>query len=430
MKGTASLFAVFPVRHLFLAALLIVLLMGSIRPAGAKVYIDITSPGFRKLPIAVQNFTGGKEVSEVVKGDLAFTGLFEPIEDPAQIEQPEQPFNPASWQGLGVELVVKGTVTMPGADRIAAVVAAYDVSEGREVFRKEYTASADILRQVGHSIANDIYTLLTGQPGIFKTKIVFVGEKGGTRELYLMDWDGHRVQGLGITGGILLTPRWSPDRTKLLYSAERHRQWGIYLLDLNTMKEKNLLTLNGLNMAGGFFPDSREFLFSSSREGNPDIYLGSTGGSKGRKVISSPWIDVSPSVSADGGSLLFVSNRSGSPQIYLCDRDGYGIRRLTFEGNYNTSPVWSPRGDRIAFVSRVGGRHHIFTIKPDGSGLVQLTISGNNEDPSFSPDGRYITFTSDRDGPKSIYLMRANGEGQVRVTPKGLKAGSSSWSPQ
>ncbi|MFO0754383.1 MAG: Tol-Pal system beta propeller repeat protein TolB, partial [Thermodesulfovibrionales bacterium] len=416
-------------RYGFFFSLLLVLLTVGARPAVARVYIDVTSPGLRKLPIAVQSFTGRKEVSEVVKNDLAFTGLFEPIEEAAQIERPEQPFTPANWQGLGVELVVKGVVTAPGADRITALVSAYDVVEGREVFRKEYTASADILRQVGHSIANDIYALLTGQPGVFKTKIVFVGEKGGTREFYLMDWDGYRMQGLGITGGILLAPRWSPDRSKLLYSAERHRQWGIYLLDLNTMKERSLLSLNGLNMAGGFFPDSREFLYSSSREGNPNIYLGDTGGAAGRKIISSPWIDVSPSVSMDGSSLLFVSNRSGSPQIYLSDRDGYGVRRLTFEGNYNTSPAWSPRGDRIAFVSRVGGKHQIFTIKPDGSGMLQLTSSGNNEDPAFSPDGRSLTFTSDRDGSKGVYLMRANGEGQVRITPKGLKAGSSSWSP-
>jgi TolB protein len=399
-------------------------------PAGAKVYIDITSPGFKKLPLAVQPFIGGREISDVLKNDLAVTGLFDFIDEAAQIEKPDQPFYTPNWRGLGADMVIKGRVTPSPGNMMTVSVAAYDVTDGRELLRKDYAAATSLTRPIAHAIANDIYTILTGQPGVFKTKIVFVGDKGDEKELYEMDWDGHRLHGVGITGGILLSPRWSSDATKLVYSAERQRQWGIYLLNMNTMNERNIITLNGLNMAGNFLPGNREFLFSSSKDGNPDIYIAEISSMTGRKLISSPWIDVSPALSSDGSSLLFVSNRSGTPQIYMADKDGYNIRRLTFEGNYNTSPAWSQKGDKFAFVGRTGGGHHIFIMKPDGTGLTQLTTAGNNEDPTFSPDGRYIAFTSDRDGAKGIYLMRSNGEGQMRLTPKGFKAVSASWSPQ
>ncbi|MBI3593316.1 MAG: Tol-Pal system beta propeller repeat protein TolB [Nitrospirae bacterium] len=414
---------------------LLILLFSSVCHADSdKIYIDITSPGYKKLPIAVQNFTGNKEISDVVKDDLTFTGLFDCIEDAVQIEKPDQPFNAGSWQGLGIELVVKGRVTPIAANRgLSVLVSAYDVSDGREVLKKEYSSSAELSRQLSHSIANDIYKVLTGEEGIFRTRIAFVansyGKEGGMKELYLMDWDGHRMQGIGITAGILLTPRWSTDKTKLLYSAERQRQWGLYMLDMNIMRERTLGLLGGLNITGNFFNGNKEFVFSSSKDGSPDIYIADITSMKFRKVISSPWIDVSPSVSPDGSSILFVSNRSGTPQIYISDREGYGIRRLTFQGSYNTSPAWSPKGDRIAFASMIGGKNQIFVMKADGTGLVQLTDRGNNENPSFSPDGRYLSFTSDADGSKGIYLIRVNGEGLIRITPRRFRAINSSWSP-
>jgi len=421
-------YCLLPIAYCLLPVLLLFTIYGSLSTAHAqRIFIDITSPDIRKLPIAVQNFTGGKEISDIVSANLAFTGLFEPIDDAAQIERPDQPFNPNNWRGLGVELVVKGRVV--SGKGLNVIVSAYDVSEGREVLKKEYSASPELLRPLAHSIANDIYRLLTGQQGIFRTKIAYVGEKDGRKELLIMNWDGHRMHRTGVTGGILLQPRWSPDGTRLLYSVERNRNWDIYMLDMKTMTERNVVMLPGLNMAGNFFPDNRRFVFSSSKERRPNIYVGDTVEMRGWDIISSPWIDVSPSVSPDGQQILFVSNRPGSPQIYISDRNGHNIRRLTFEGNYNTSPVWSPNGDRIAFVRMIGGKRQIFTMKPDGSGLRQLTNRGSNEEPSFSPDGRYIAFTSDRDGAKGIYLMRVNGEGQVRITPRGNKATSPSWSP-
>jgi len=391
----------------------------------AKVYVDISSPGVKKLPIAIQSFQGGDEISDIIQDDLNFTGLFQCIENAAQIERAEQPFNAANWRGLGVELVVKGRVQSP----FSVIVYAYDVSDGKEIIKKEYASSKDLVRPLAHSIANDIYKTLTGQQGVFRTKIAFAGEKDGRRELYLADWDGHRTHGLGIRGDILLAPRWATDGSKLLYSAERHREWGIFILDMNSMREKSVASSRGLNLSGNFFPNNREFVFSSSREGNSDIYLSDSITTKTRKLIASPWIDVSPAVSPDGKHILFVSNRSGSPQIYLADKDGYGIRRLTFQGSYNTAPTWFPSGDKIAYVGMVGGGHQIFVMKLDGTDLSQLTNKGRNEEPCVSPDGRYILFISDRDGTKGVFLMRTDGEGQKRVTPKGLKATSPSWSP-
>jgi TolB protein len=410
----------------FFLALLFAICM--LRTAEAKIYIDITSPTAKKVPIAIYELSGasGKEISEVIKNDLVFTGLFTYVDSAAYIEPISQPFNPANWTPLGVEAVVKGAVR-EGKNLIVSITL-YDTSEGKAVLNKEYQAEKSLVRQLGHTISNDIYTLLTGSPGVFRTKILFVGHRKGEKDLYLADWDGQRTRKLGLKSSILLSPHWSWDGTKAVYSSERSRQWGIYLLDFLKMTEKRIFVSKGTNMVGDIFPKENAFVFSSTKDGTPSLFKYNFDTGTLRKLTSTSGIEVSPAVSPDGKFIALVSDRGGTPQIYVMRSDGSEIKRVTFEGAYNTSPCWSPTGDRIAFSGR-RGKNQIFIVKPDGTELTQLTQAGNNEDPSFSPDGRYITFTSDRDRTKSIYIMRANGESQRRITPKDLRAFGPRWSP-
>ncbi len=397
--------------------------------AVAKVYIDITSPAFRRLPVAVQEFAGpmGKEMSEIVRDDLDFTGLFSQIDERAHVESPSQPFNPKNWTPLGAEIVVKGIVKE--GKELVVNVSCYDVFEGREMFRKEYRAERNLVRPLAHSIANDVYFSITGEQGIFRSRIAFVAEEKGEKRLLIADWDGHRVTDTGLRAHILISPRWSQDGSKIVYAAEKNRQWGIYVLDFPNMKAERVFASQGTNIAADFTPNGEQLIFSSSKEGTPDLYSLNLKTSVLKKMTSSYGIDVSPAVSPDGTLIAFVSDRGGTPQIYVMRSDGTDTRRVTFDGTYNTSPCWSPKGDKIAFSGR-RGTNQIFIVNPDGSGLTQLTTEGNNEDPSFSPDGRYIVFSSDRDGRKGVYVMRANGENQKRITPRNLKAYAPRWSPR
>ncbi len=396
--------------------------------AEAKIYIDISSPAFKRLPIAIPEFYGpsGKEISNIIKDDLEFTGLFLNIDRAAYIETSSQPFNPKNWSPIGVEAVVKGSIREE--KELIVLVSLYDVFEEKEILKKEYKAGRDLIRPLSHTIANDIYSALTGEKGMFRSRIVFVGEEAGKKDIYLMDWDGKRISKMNLIKDIILAPRWSKEGTKLIYSAERNRQWSIYLVDLLGIKEKKVFSSNGTNIVGDFMPGGDEFIFSSSKEKTLNLYIMSLKSQNAMKLTSSQNIEVSPTVSPDGKYIAFVSDRGGSPQIYVMKRDGTDIRRITFEGSYNTSPSWSPKGDKIVFSGR-RGPNQIFIVNPDSTGLNQLTTQGNNEDPSFSPDGRYITFSSDRDVVKGIYIMRANGESQKRITPKNIKAFSPRWSP-
>ncbi|MCE5193893.1 MAG: Tol-Pal system beta propeller repeat protein TolB [Nitrospiraceae bacterium] len=395
----------------------------------AKTYIDINSPGMRKLPIAISEFTGseGKAISDIIKADLEFTGFFLCIDRKKYIEESTHPFNPENWSIIGAETVVKGTVT--GDQDLTINVALYDVTDGKEILKKKYEGKKTVLREVAHSIANDLYKQITGEEGIFTTKIAFVAEDEGKKGLYIMDWDGSNIKRLGIRGNFVLAPHWSKDGTRIVYSSQRGIQWGIYLLDFTKMTERSIFNSIGLNITGNFSPEGDEIVFASSKDEDYGIYTLKLSKFKITKISLTRWIEISPSFSPDGKKIAFVSDRGGTPQIYIMEKNGYDVRRITFEGNYNTSPIWSPVGDNIVFVGRFEGKHHIFTVKPEGSGLTRLTNIGNNEDPSFSPNGRFIIFSSDRDGATGIYIMRDNGEIQKRITPAWLKATGPRWSP-
>lgn len=378
--------------------------------AEAKVYIDITAPGIRKLPVSIH--TSGtptaREIESIVKSDLEFTGLFAFVD-------PDVP---------GAEIIAK--IDIDTSAGLKVILSVNDLIEGREVLKKRFSASN--IRPMAHTISNDIYSIATGKEGIFRTKLSYlVNTSAGKKELHMMDWDGFNSIRV-ISNGLTTSHNWARDGKFIVYSSERGRKWRLYLLDLQQYKEKVLFSSDGLNLAGGTSPDNL-IAFSSSKDGNSAIYTINSAGSALQKLTSSFGIDVSPAFSPDGKKIAFVSDRGGTPQIYTMNADGSGLKRLTFEGTYNTSPSWSPDGKWIAYVGRTSGKNQIFMLKFDETDIRQLTFSGNNENPSFSPDGLFMAFDSDREGTRGIYIMRLNAEGQKRITPKKINAVSPKWSP-
>ena len=416
------------IKHIIAALVIAALAWAPI--AESTLYIDIVkSP--RRLPIAVADLAGlyGQEISKIIREDLEASGVFDPLNPRGFIENPSVAFDPANWSGTGAEAVVKGHVD-PGAE-LGVTVRLYDVVDAKPLMEKQYRAGRAVIRPLAHSIANDIYRHITGQDGIFRSKVLYiVRETDGGFTLNIADWDGERVQSYRLQANLLMSARWSPDSGRVVYSAERGRRWSIYMLDLTTMKETEAVRLAGTTIAGDFTPDGGAFLLSSTKEGTSDIYSFDLRAGTARRITKAFGIEVSPSASPDGKSIAYVSDRSGTPQIYTMDYMGYNNTRVTYEGNYNTSPSWSPTGELIAFSGRADGGNQIFVVRPDGSGLTKLTSKGNNEEPSFSPDGRQIVFTSERDGYKAVYVMRVDGQAQKRISPRGKVAYSPRWSPK
>ncbi|MBN2466679.1 MAG: Tol-Pal system beta propeller repeat protein TolB [Deltaproteobacteria bacterium] len=409
--------------------------------ASAKLYLDVDQPK-ALFPIAIVDFKNldqtpdsldiSRTLARIVSEDLAFTGLFKILEPESFLEDPrrsgitERDTDFQSWSAIGAQGLVKGGFTR-NKDEIIIEARLFDVQQARLLAGRRYVGGQETLRRIGHKFSNLIYSLLTGEEGVFETKIAYVRSENAQKEVYLIDFDGYNEKRFSYHGSIALSPEWSPKGEWITFTSYKKGTPALYTKDYASREEKVVSRFPDLNIAPAWSPDGKQIAVTLGKDGNPEIYLMDPEGHNLQRLTNDRGIDVSPAWSPDGKSMAFVSNRSGSPQIYVMDRNGGRVQRITFRGNYNTEPDWSPRGDKIAYSSMVEGRFQICIISPDGTEDMQLTWEGNNESPKWSPNGRHIVFCSTRAGEKCLYTMMANGTRVAKITRKGSSC-SPDWS--
>jgi TolB protein len=410
----------------------------------AKVYIDIDSPTIAKFPIAITDFTNlGRRsdrenlsvwFSDKLSKSLSITNYFTIIDKSAYLEPPDKggltstTINFGDWVSIGAESLVKGGFQYDGKELIGEFML-FDVVLGKLIAGKKYIGSLRDRNDMVLRFSNEILLALTGEQGVFDTKIAFIGKKGDVSDVYTINFDGSGIVKLTDMKSLTLLPQWSPDGRQIAFTSYRSGNPDLYMINAAGGRERRLTAFKGMTLAGGWAPDAKSLLVASSKGGKMEIYHFDAKDNRMRPLTGDRSINVSPSWSPDSRRIAFVSDRGGSPQIYVMDADGGNVKRLTFEGNYNTSPRWSPKGDRIVFEGSRGGNFQILIMDADGNNQVQLTAEGRNESPSWSPDGRYIVFVSTTKRSSKLCVVNSNGS-NLRVLHEGMERYiNPSWSP-
>ena len=413
--------------------------------AGARVYLDINAPTLVQIPIVLPkwksvektNLALTDKVYEILANDLTLSGFFRVIhyqDLPPHLQGREgipSTLLLHEWMPAGGEILLTGETSLePDGLQLSLKFHLFDLVEEKHLVGKQYEGNLQILRNMVHRMADEVVLQLTGERGVNNTKIAYAVVQGGSKEIFIADFDGANVKQVTQNQSINLSPAWSPDGKKIAFTSYLKRNPDLYLIDLDGKNLRRFSFYPGLNASPSWSPDGKQIALMMGKEGKSDIYLLDAEAGNPKKLTKGHGNEASPRWSPDGQWIAFVSDRSGSPQIYVMAQDGSQVRRLTYEGNYNTDPSWSPKGDRIAFSGRVAGHYEIFTIGTDGSGLQKLTSnSGNNETPCWSPDGRYIAFSSTRTGVSKIFVTNANGFNQRTLIPsKGGGESSPAWS--
>lgn len=332
----------------------------------------------------------------------------------------------SAWKWLGAQYLVKLEAEFPH-NNIRLRYRIFDTGTKREIKKGSAESKKSEYRTMVHEIANEIVKFLTGDKGIFLTKIVYAKEIGTAKELFMADYDGQNEIQLTNNKSINISPAFFPDGESILFTSYMDGDPKIYMMNLKDKSIDLIAEYAGLNAAPAISPDGKSIACVLSKDGNSELYLLNRNG-KIRKRLTHSWaIESAPTWSPDGKEIAFSSDRTGSPQVYIMDKEGLNVRRLTYVGNYNDSPCWSPKGDRIIYVSRDGG-FTICSIDVTGKDFQTLTSLGNNENPHFSPDGNHIIFSSTRLGPKELYTMDLFGNNQRRLSVKGGYT-NPAWSP-
>lgn len=418
------------------------------------VTIEFLSQGLIKVPIAIPDLVNlgrgardagqlGIEGAKILSHDLKFSSYFriispsEFIEPSSEREFTADKINFDNWSKTNAEYLVVGFYTLKRNGSLELTLRLMDVVTKSMKVEMVQAGTRKNLRMLIHRFADKVLEAETGELGPFNSRIAFVSNRTGKRELYICDYDGNNMVRVTNNRSINLSPSWSPDGKSLVYTSYVKGNPNLHLLNLSLGKARYLWGSEGLNLGAEWSPQGDRLAFSSSENPEVDleIYSMNSAGKDLRRLTRSWGIDISPTWSHDGKHIAFVSSRlRNKPQIFVMESWGSKPLRVSRSGGYNTSPSWSPTNGVIAYTARVsGGGFDILTITLDEDLRVIQTMnathmSGADEDPSFSPDGRFLVFSHGSRGSYDLYITSLREGKPKRITRMPGKETTPGWS--
>lgn len=365
-----------------------------------------------------------RDIREVLTNDLAYSRIFQPL--PADYYSYVRPLIPdrivfKDWDSVQAKLLFVGEVAEQGGN-FTVDCKIYDVKSERFIIGKRYQAARTDLRLAAHKAADE-FMKLYGEKPVFTTRLVFVSNRDGNDEIYMMDYDGANQTRLTFNKVKDYMPAWSPDQRSIVYTSYKRGNADLYVRNIYEGKE-TLISSKGTNYSGAFSPDGKKLAFCStmSEDGNAEIYVMEFTSGRVKRLTFNAATDTAPVWSPTGREIAFTSDRlgKGSPQIFIMDAEGANVRKVSFGGNYHDAPVWSPWGDQLAFVSRVDNTFDLYLLNLRRNEVSKLTEArALNESPSWSPDGRHLVFSSNMSGSIQVYSIDYDGQNLRRLTDRG-----------
>ena len=402
-------------------------------PAAAQFRVEVSGVGLTQMPIAIATFRGEaqapQKIGAIVKADLERSGVFRAVDTVgAVIDESARP-DLAAWKQKGADSLVTGSVTPLADGRFDVRLRLWDTVRGQDLGGQNYAVSAGDLRLSAHRIADFVYEKLTGEKGIFSTRIAYVTKAGQRHTLWVADADGENAQSALASPEPIISPAWSPNGLQLAYVSFESRKPVIYSHDVASGKRRLIANFRGSNSAPAWSNDGRQIVATLSREGGSQLYVMDAGGGEPRRLTQSSSIDTEPAFSADGKSIYFVSDRGGAPQIYRMPASGGNAERVTFSGNYNISPALSPDGKYLAYISRVGGAFKLQLMDVASGSTTQITDTSADESPSFAPNSRLIVYATQQQGREALMTTTLDGKIKARLAGASGEIREPDWSP-
>jgi TolB protein len=229
--------------------------------AAAQFRVEITGVGATQLPIVLARFRGEEgapqPVSAIVRADLERSGRFRIVDTPAGLDELSTPAYP-DLRSRGADALVAGSVTRLSDGRFDARYKLWDVVKGQDQGGQSLAVPAADLRLAAHRMADAIYEKLTGEKGVFSTRIAYVTRGAGRYQLRITDADGEGGQVALASAEPIISPSWSPDGRELAYVSFETRKAVVWVQDLQSGARRQLANFKGTNSAPAWSPDGRE----------------------------------------------------------------------------------------------------------------------------------------------------------------------------
>ena len=415
--------------------LLLLLLLPTI--GRAELTLEVVGGAAQQIPIAVVPFSSQAgstqlsqdNISNVIGADLRLSGLFRVLETRGVSSQPHtlSEVKYSDWTAIQAQALTIGSLESLPGNRLKVSFRLLDVLKQNQLLAMEFNITPAQQRATAHRIADMIYEKLTGEKGVFATRITYVNKENGRYSLQVADADGFNPQTVVSSKEPLISPSWSPDGTKLAYVSFEKKKPVIFVQSLVSGQRIVLANFKGNNSAPAWSPDGTKLAIVLTYSANSQIYVINADGTGLQQVSFSNGIDTEPEWSPDGSSIYFTSNRGGGPQIYRMPAAGGEAKRVTFEGSYNVSPHLSTDGKLLTFIKQTSTGFKV-AVQDLATGQVQtLSDTSQDESPSFAPNGRMILYATNIGGRGSLAAVSVDGRVKQRLIDTGGDVREPSW---
>lgn len=397
-------------------------------------------------PVAIQTFLAGSEgldkkiitdIEAMFTADLIFSRVIKVIPSEAflesKIEGAIESIKIDSWRQVGADYLVRAKVSEEdGGWKLNGYV--FNIATGKLQLQKEYSTKRKKYTVLSHMFGDDVVEVVTGNKGLFSTRIAFAYKPPNKRfkEIWSMDFNGRNPKPLIQNGRTNLSPAWSSDGRSIFYTSASTLHWHLWKTDENG-RAKQVTNFPGSALGPSMHPDGKQMVISLSKDGNPELYLMDLNGNIKKRLTKKRTIEIAPSMSPDGKKVCYSSGSLGNLHIFVLDLLTNESSRLTRVGTLNDSCAWHPKDNNKVLFSGmdVDREFDIFAMDDKGLNMERLTYDAkNNETPSWSPDGSLIVFSSRASGRDEIYVMKADGSQLSKITDLPGDASQPDWSPR
>jgi Tol biopolymer transport system component len=234
------------------------------------------------------------------------------------------------------------------------------------------------------------------------SKVAFVSDRSGSRELWLANSDGTRpMQLTAFGGGDVIYPRWSPDSRRLIFGALTGPEANFegYTLEMGTRAPKRIRAGEIRSIAHPIFSrDGESIIFiPGALAKKPQIYRMPLSGGKPVQITNAGAFR--PEESPDGKSLYY--SKLGQPGLWAISAEGGEERQVLDFTVSEKNRNWTVAKHGIYFFDfevppgapKLVKFYSFKSGKIVRAGSVEPTASVDFSGISVSPDGRWLLYS-------------------------------------